>query len=128
MSVYIPVSIGELWDKYTILLIKQRKIHDENKLAHVNTEKDFLESHMNTFLLYKENPLFIELQDTNERLWDIEDALRIKESDKEFDAEFIELARSVYFVNDKRAAIKKDINIQFGSAIHEVKEYVDYKK
>ena len=128
MTIDIPVSIGELWDKYTILLIKQHKIQDENKLQHVSKEEELLKIHMQSFSLYKENPLFIELKNTNEKLWDIEDKLRIKELKQNFDSEFIELARSVYYVNDKRAEIKKQINVHFGSSIHEVKEYVEYKK
>jgi len=127
MSVNVPISIGELWDKYTILLIKKEKIKDEQKISYVLSEIKCLDSLMNLYS-YKNNDLFIKLQKVNLELWDIEDNLRIKEKEKLFDNEFIELARSVYYTNDKRAEIKKEINILFNSQIHEVKEYVDYTK
>jgi len=127
MSVNVPVSIGELWDKYTILLIKKEKIKDEKKRIHVLNEIEYLTSFMNCYS-YKDNNLFLNLQKVNLELWDIEDKLRIKEKENVFDNEFIELARSVYYTNDKRAEIKKEINILFNSQIHEVKDYIDYKK
>jgi len=127
MSVNVPISIGELWDKYTILLIKKEKIKDEQKISYVLREIKCLDSLMN-FYSYKGNNLFLNLQKVNLELWDIEDELRIKEKENVFDNEFIELARSVYYTNDKRAEIKKEINILFNSQIHEVKDYVDYKK
>ena len=125
MSVSVPISFGELWDKYTILLIKQNKIKDETKLNFVILEIKLLDELMNNFL-YNENELFINLYDINQKLWDIEDKIRIKEKNKSFDNEFIELARSVYYKNDIRAEIKKQINILFDSNIHEVKYYVNY--
>ena len=125
MSVSVPISFGELWDKYTILLIKQNKIKDETKLNFVILEIKLLDELMNN-LLYNENELFINLYDINQKLWDIEDKIRIKEKNKSFDNEFIELARSVYYKNDIRAEIKKQINILFDSNIHEVKYYVNY--
>ena len=73
-------------------------------------------------------PGYIQLREINLKLWDIEDKIRVKESLKQFDDEFIELARSVYFTNDDRATIKKDINLEFDSNLVEEKEYVDYKK
>jgi len=76
---------------------------------------------------FKTNNLFINLKKINEKLWDIEDKLRIKELNKEFDENFINLARNVYFTNDERAICKKDINNLFGSNIHEIKDYVKYK-
>ena len=126
MSVTISVSIGELWDKYSILLIKKDKIIDCNKLIHVNKEIEELNNEMNRFS-YKDNELFLELKLVNNTLWDIEDNIRIKESKKIFDNEFIELSRNVYYTNDKRSELKKQINILFNSIIHEVKEYIDYK-
>jgi hypothetical protein len=125
MSVNIPVSIGELWDKYTILIIKKEKIKDENKLKHIITEIKYLDEIMNKYQ-YNENKLFIELKNINDMLWNIEDKLRVKETQKSFDNEFIELARAVYFTNDKRAEIKKQINIDFDSIIYEIKDYVKY--
>lgn len=125
IGITIHVSIGELCDKYSILLIKKEKIKDELKLIHVNKEIELLDKCMNN---YKSSELFINLKQINEMLWEIEDRLRIKESLKLFDNEFIELARSVYYTNDNRAEIKRQININYNSLIHEVKDYIDYKK
>lgn len=125
MNVTIPVSIGELWDKYTILLIKQNKVTDKIKLNHVNNELKYLNTFMEKYH-YKDNKLFIQLKSINEKLWDIEDSIRLKEKKKIFDDEFIELARSVYYTNDERGDIKKKINILFNSLIHEVKNYEKY--
>jgi hypothetical protein len=125
MNVNIPVSIGELWDKYTILLIKQNKIRDSKKLTYIRLELEYLDKFINNYQ-YIDNVLFCELKDTNSILWDIEDKLRIKESLKIFDDEFIQLARSVYYTNDKRAELKSQINIKYSSIIHEVKEYINY--
>jgi len=126
MTINVPVSIGELWDKYTILLIKKEKVKDEKKIIYVLNEIEYLDKLMICYS-YKDNNLFLNLQKINLELWDIEDKLRIKEKENIFDNEFIELARSVYYTNDKRAEIKKEINILFNSQIHEVKYYVDYK-
>ncbi len=125
MSVHIPVSIGELWDKYTILLIKQNKVTDKIKLNHVNNELKYLNTFMEKYD-YKDNKLFIQLKSINEKLWDIEDSIRLKEKKKNFDDEFIELARAVYYTNDERGDIKKEINVLFNSVIHEVKNYEKY--
>jgi hypothetical protein len=120
----IPVSIGELWDKYTILLIKKDNIIANEKLIHINNELEQLK------LLILEYPIndtiTNELLLCNKKLWDIEDKIRIKEYKKEFDNEFIELARAVYFTNDERASIKKQISILYNSNIMEVKSYVNY--
>ena len=126
MPVNVPVSLGELWDKYTILLIKQNKISNKEKLQFVEKEITYLDTLMKDYS-YKDDVLFINLKNVNEKLWDVEDKLRIKETEKNFDKEFIELARSVYYTNDERAAIKKQINVKFNSDIHEVKDYVKYK-
>ena len=125
MSVHIPVSIGELWDKYTILLIKQNKVTDKIKLNHVNNELKYLNTFMEKYD-YKDNKLFIQLKSINEKLWDVEDIIRLKEKKKNFDDEFIELARAVYYTNDERGDIKKEINVLFNSVIHEVKNYEKY--
>jgi hypothetical protein len=121
----IPVSIGELWDKYTILLIKKDNIIDNEKLIHINNELEQLK------LLILEYPIndtiTNELLLCNKKLWDIEDKIRIKEYNKEFDDEFIKLARSVYFTNDERASIKKQISTLYNSNIMEIKSYVNYK-
>ena len=125
MSMKIDVSIGELWDKFTILMIKKEKIKDIEKRKHVLKEIEILNEKMKLFLLHRE-PLFDELKKVNEKLWSIEDQLRIKEKNQIFDQEFIDLARAVYITNDNRARIKKEINVRYDSEIHEVKDYVDY--
>jgi len=124
--VHIPVSIGELWDKYTILLIKHERIQDREKRIQVEYELDQLQPFMDKYTCYAKNREFIELIQVNESLWEIEDSLRVKEAYGRFDQEFIDLARQVYYTNDMRAAIKKRINVNFGSAIHEVKDYIEY--
>ena len=125
MSIKINVSIGELWDKFTILLIKQEKIKDIDKLNKVKKEISLLDKEMNKYD-YHNNNLFIQLKEVNDNLWKIEDKIRIKEKDKLFDQEFIDLARKVYYENDKRALIKKNINIIYNSEIEEVKHYTNY--
>ena len=125
MSTSVPISIGELWDKYSILLIKKEKIKNENKLKYIETEINYLDKLMSNYS-YNEDNLFLNLKNINKKLWNIEDELRIKEKNQEFDSIFIELARSVYYTNDKRAEIKKKINIKFNSDIHEVKDYIKY--
>ena len=125
MSVYIPISIGELWDKYSILLIKREKIQNKEKQNIVKHEIELLDSLMNNYS-YNDNKFFINLKSVNEKLWEIEDKIRIKEKNHSFDLEFVDLARSVYFTNDKRAEIKSDINKTYNSNICEVKEYINY--
>ena len=119
MSLLIPISVGELWDKRTILMIKTEKIKDEGKLARVRFELAQLPS-------VEPSPLFAALKRVNEELWEVEDQLRVKERDQEFDAEFVALARAVYVTNDRRAEIKQQINTVSKSAIFEVKDYVEY--
>ena len=123
MSCNIPVSIGELWDKYSILVIKKQKIVDLEKLEKINTEISYLEPFL------KQYPIGIDVLESdiylcNLELWKIEDEIREKEKRQEFDEEFIQLARSVYFTNDKRYNIKSKINEQFNSSIYEVKSYI----
>ena len=125
MSLNIPVSIGELWDKYTILKIKELKINDATKLEHVKREIEYLFEHMKEYQ-FQNDDNFNDLFKINKELWDIEDNIREKERMQEFDDEFIELARSVYFTNDKRALIKKEINEEYNSLICEVKNYKKY--
>ena len=105
----IEVSIGEIVDKLTILRIKKNNITDEGKLFNVVTEYDYLYDVVFNQLKIESDD-FYNLLLVNERLWDIEDLIRDKERDKVFDTEFIELARSVYVTNDKRAELKKEIN------------------
>jgi hypothetical protein len=121
----VEVSLGEVVDKYTILLIKERMITDHSKLLNVKKERQYLED-----VLKHENFSDTEMLDrltlVNEKLWHIEDRIRIKESLKLFDDEFIALARSVYRTNDERARIKRQINSAYGSNFVEEKQYTDY--
>ena len=124
----IDISIGELVDKVTILSIKLKMVKDEAKLANIKKEYDLLTIPMEEIGIKSESDEFKRLEAVNMKLWKIEDDIRIKEAKQEFDDDFIKLARSVYFENDDRAAIKKEINLKFGSELVEEKEYVDYKK
>ena len=123
MSVLIPISIGELFDKYSILVIKSEKIKNSKKLENINKELNVLKSIKEK---YNNNDLLNQLKSINEKLWDIENEKRQKEKDKIFDNEFIELARNVYIWNDKRSEIKNQINLFFNSNISDVKEYTQY--
>lgn len=126
-NINVPISPGELLDKITILEIKSVNISDPVKRANVETELKLLSQIWNNTSPDKAlDDLKQELKNNNQALWDIEDKIRIKESDKEFDQEFIELARSVYVQNDKRADTKKKINLKLGSLIVEEKSYADY--
>ncbi|MBN8714357.1 MAG: hypothetical protein J0H50_10360 [Xanthomonadales bacterium] len=125
----VPVSHGELIDKLTILEIKARRIGDPAKLANVRRELELLES---TWAASEAAKVDIaaergQLLAVNEQLWSIEDAIRRKELAHAFDHEFIELARSVYFRNDERAACKRAINLKLGSELVEEKSYQDYR-
>lgn len=124
-----PVSYGELIDKITILEIKSQRIGDPAKLANVRTELDLLNA---TWAAHPASKTDIHderarLLAVNEALWVIEDDIRLKEKAQAFDAEFIELARSVYFKNDERAAVKREINVKLGSQLVEEKSYQDYR-
>lgn len=128
-EILAPVSFGELLDKVTILQIKSERIADPVKVANVCKELHALER------LWNEHPasnidvsaLIKQLKHVNERLWVIEDDIRLFEKAQRFDKEFVELARSVYFENDDRARIKKEINLALGSAYVEEKSYQDYR-
>jgi hypothetical protein len=124
----VPVSCGELIDKITILEIKSERIRDAAKLANIRTELDLLNA---TWRRHPSARVDIggeraRLKAVNETLWDIEDRIRLKEKAQAFDAEFVELARAVYFRNDERAAVKREINLKLGSALVEEKSYEDY--
>jgi uncharacterized protein YukE len=128
LSIKIELSVGELLDKITILQIKSERISDKAKLENINKELSVLQSQWETSS-YSQNNLdkeTRELKSINEELWDIEDKIRDKEREQAFDQEFIELARSVYFTNDKRADIKHVINSKTGSELTEEKSYSDY--
>jgi hypothetical protein len=122
--VQVPISIGELCDKYTILLIKEEKITDEAKLLNIQKEMAYLKSLIVNLNIPMEK--LTNLKYVNEKLWTIEDNIRIKEMNKEFDNDFIELARSVYITNDLRFEIKNNISKEYNSDILEVKCYVHY--
>lgn len=120
----IDVSTGEVADKISILVIKNEKITDPIKLGHVQKELSLLIDSFPAEILI--DKLYTELCGTNLLLWYIEDSIREKERLSEFDNEFIQLAREVYITNDKRAALKKEINIKYGSEIVEEKSYKPY--
>jgi hypothetical protein len=126
--IHVPVSVGELIDKLSILYVKQTKITNEEKLEYVNKEFELL---YNMSSGYLETPeieyLYHQLVETNGKLWDIEDKLRVLEFEKKWEVEFIELARKVYFTNDERFRLKNEINNISNSEIREVKEYVKYQ-
>jgi hypothetical protein len=121
----IEVSIGEIVDKLSILRIKKNNITDEEKLVNINKEYDYL--YYKVFQELKiESSDFYEMIMVNEILWNVEDSIRNKERNKEFDQDFIEMARSVYITNDRRAEIKKDINKKYNSDFVEEKSYEKY--
>ncbi|MBD34006.1 MAG: hypothetical protein CMN52_00350 [SAR116 cluster bacterium] len=129
MLLSIPVSVGEIMDKITILEIKAERILDAEKLANVTAELDTLRplvTHdaLNTASI---KALVAELKDINEALWDIEDNVREREYAKDFGEAFIALVRAVYVTNDKRAEVKKQINLATGSTLIEEKSYEDYR-
>ena len=125
--VTIPVSIGELIDKLSILHVKSIKITNEEKLVLVNKEFELLYNLSSVYLNSSEiELLYHQLCNINEKLWDVEDKLRVFESEKKFDQEFIELARKVYYTNDERFRLKNEINLITLSKIREVKDYKPY--
>ena len=125
----IEVSNGEILDKITILVIKSKKITDPIKLKNINNELDELQPFLDV-VGYESNStvnsLVKELESVNEKLWNVEDKLRDKERSKQFDDEFIKLARDVYFTNDERAKIKKNLNEVTNSKLVEEKSYQKY--
>ena len=123
----IPVSVGELIDKLSILHVKQLKISNEEKLEYINKEFELLYNVSSYYLNNQEiENLYHELVEINKTLWDIEDKLRIIESENNFDLEFIDLARKVYFTNDERFRLKNQINLITLSEIREIKDYKKY--
>jgi len=128
MQLQVPVSVGEVLDKITILQIKLARISNAAKRANIQNELDALLPLMggDAFTTDQMQGLMAELKTVNEALWDIEDDIREKEATKSFDAEFIRLARAVYVTNDKRAEIKKQINLATGSVLVEEKSYESY--
>lgn len=131
MLIEAPISLGELIDKITILEIKAVNIADPAKLKNVTHELEVLNTKVSQLLdaagQARLAPLKSSLKDINQSLWIIEDDIRDCERDKDFGPKFIELARAVYVTNDKRAKVKKDINLAFGSELVEEKSYKDYQ-
>ena len=127
MLINTPISLGELVDKISILMIKKKNISDSIKLEHVAKELEFLQKTLKEYISEdKINKFIEELVNINTKLWKIEDDIRECERNKLFDQTFIDLARSVYFTNDERAKVKNDINKTFGSELVEVKSYEEY--
>ena len=123
----IPVSVGEMIDKLSILQVKKIKVTNEEKLEFINKDFDLLYNFSSEFFKNLDIELIYEkLILVNTNLWDIEDQLRVLEKEKKFDSEFIELARKVYFTNDERFRLKNEINLLTSSEIREVKDYVKY--
>jgi len=122
------ISAGELLDKISILEIKLDKIKDKGSLIEINKEYTSLSETKNSNISITKDleNLTKQLKETNTKLWSIEDEKRMCEKNKDFGKKFIELARSVYLNNDKRAKIKSEINKLLGSNIKEIKKYINY--
>ena len=122
------ISAGELLDKISILEIKLEKIEDKNNREEIKKEYKILKEIQNSSIKFddKITKLFDSIKKVNIKLWNVEDNLRICEKNKDFGKKFIELAREVYFNNDKRSKIKSEINKILGSNIREVKQYINY--
>ena len=127
-KILVEVSVGELFDKITILEIKKDKIKDKEKLKYIVDEYNLLKEQMldKVKLNEKLSGLFDALKDINSKLWVIEDNKRLCEKNSDFGEKFIKLSRDIHFLNDKRASIKLEINNQTGSKIKEIKEYTSY--
>lgn len=124
----IEISNGELIDKITILELKYKNItNDEEKRKNVKVELDILKESLKELNITQDSDLYKKLYDINSQLWQIEDDIRLKEKKKEFDENFIELARSVYFTNDERAKVKREIDVFTNSLIINEKSYEEYK-
>ena len=129
MKILAEISVGELFDKITILNIKTKKISDNDKLQNIHTELKTLNDHSKKITVSDTqalNDLVLKLQQINEALWDIENFKRECEAKKDFGESFIKLSRDVHFKNDKRAILKKEINLLSNSQIVEEKEYSKY--
>ena len=128
MKINLPASIGELFDKITILEIKKLKIKDKTKLKIVNQELTLLKKVVLTKRINRRKlaPTIKQLKNINLQLWNVEDKLRIFEKNKSFKKDFVNYARKVYHMNDKRAFLKNEINIKTNSLISEVKSYEEY--
>jgi hypothetical protein len=117
--IYIPVSLGELFDKLSILYIKIERIKDEDKIKNIRKEKELLDQISKSHSL--DLKLWSDLITINEEIWDIEDSIRIKYRNLEYDEEFMKMAQRVHELNDRRGELKREINIKYGSEIIEEK-------
>ena len=127
MIINTPVSLGELLDKISILIIKEKNIVDDQKQYHIKNELDFLNKTLEDSISQSQVKEYIEkLIEINSELWLIEDDIRDCERKKQFDQKFIDLARAIYITNDRRSEIKLEINKKFGSKLVEVKSYEKY--
>jgi len=122
----VEISNGELVDKVTILHIKKARVEDPTKVLHIEQELDMLLLSMFQCGISEKDSCFQELLEINARLWAVEDRIREKELHREFDDEFIDLARTMYYENDRRAGLKKSINLMTGSELIEEKQYSVY--
>ena len=127
-KILVEVSVGELFDKISILEIKQEKIKDTDKLEYINDEYSVLKEQLSKNVKSDEklNKLFNSLKEINSKLWVIEDEKRMCEKKSDFGKSFIKLSRDIHFLNDERAKIKLEINNHTGSKIKEIKEYTNY--
>ena len=127
-KILVEVSVGELFDKISILEIKKERIKDSDKLKFINSEYEVLKSELdkNIKIDGKLQKFFVALKNVNSKLWIIEDEKRKCEKDSNFGEDFIRLSRDIHFLNDTRAKIKLDINNHTGSKIKEIKEYTNY--
>ena len=124
----IQASLGEVLDKISILGLKKEKLEKSEALTNVSRELEVLQSALSSSQMGESmlHPLYNALADVNRQLWDVEDDLREMEANQIFDLNFVELARSVYRLNDQRAAIKREVNILYGSTLIEEKSYKSY--
>ena len=128
MLLNVPTAPGEFLDRFTILEIKSERIRDAAKLANVRRELELMRATWAASPLSKRDvaKLVAELKSVNETLWEIEDRIRRKEAERVFDSDFVELARSIYRTNDRRAAIKRELNVALGAEVLEEKSYTPY--
>ena len=128
MKVSVPISLGELLDKISILEIKNKKILNESKILNIKKELNGLKKVLDelNINLSETNSLYNKLYKINLTLWEIEDSIRVLEKNEDFGEKFIELARAVYITNDQRFEVKNDINKLFNSEYVEEKSYEDY--
>jgi len=128
MALSVAISIGDFLDKWTILEIKSERIKDPDKLKNIQRELGVLKAAWEASPYHHRDVSVLRgrLKAINEKLWEIEDHIRVKESQKSFDAGFVDLARAVYHTNDQRAAVKRELNLALGSGLIEEKSYHDY--